>query len=159
MLRDWLCIGYDWAAETAKPIEMPFGRQSCVGSRTVCQMHVTLVPHGEYDRLIRVGCDAVYCCHYCSTVLFSDCHCQPFPQQWLLRTTLTDALLRLFETHYGKLSLILTLLLCTQLLYNLPLIIDDTSLLVNSGTNCLNVFQPIRILASTAAAATAALVK
>jgi len=54
MLCDWLCIGYDWAAETAKPIEMPFGRQSCIGSRTVCQMHVTLVPHGEYDRLIRV---------------------------------------------------------------------------------------------------------
>jgi len=29
----------------------------------------------------------------------------------------------------------------------LPLIINDTSLLVSSGTNCLNLFHPIRILA------------
>ena len=35
----------------------------------------------------------------------------------------------------------------------LPLIINDTSLLVSSGTNCLNLFQPIRILAFTAASA------
>ena len=34
----------------------------------------------------------------------------------------------------------------TQLLYNLPLIIRDTSLLVSSGTNCLNLIQPILIL-------------
>jgi len=40
-----------------------------------------------------------------------------------------------------------------QLLYNLPLIINDTSLLVSSSTNCLNLFQPTRILASTAASA------
>ena len=39
----------------------------------------------------------------------------------------------------------------TQLLYNLPLIINDTSLLVSSGTNCLDLFQQIRIVASTAA--------
>jgi len=45
------------------------------------------------------------------------------------------------------------MLLRTQLLYNLPLIVNDTSLLVSSGTNCLNLFQPIRILASTAASA------
>ena len=45
------------------------------------------------------------------------------------------------------------MLLLTQLLYNLPLIIKDTSLLVSSGTNCLNLFQPILILASTAASA------
>jgi len=36
------------------------------------------------------------------------------------------------------------MLLRRQLLYNLPLIINDTSLLVSSGTNCLNLFQPIR---------------
>jgi len=40
---------------------------------------------------------------------------------------------------------------CTQLLYNLPLMISDTSLLVSNGTNCLNLFHPIQILASTAA--------
>ena len=45
------------------------------------------------------------------------------------------------------------MLLHTQLLYNLPLIIKDTSLLVSSGTNCQNLFQPILILASTAASA------
>ena len=37
------------------------------------------------------------------------------------------------------------MLLRTQLLYNLPLIINDTSLLVSSGTSCLNLFQPIQI--------------
>ena len=41
----------------------------------------------------------------------------------------------------------------TTVLYNLPLIIKDMSLLVSSGTNCLNLFQPILILASTAASA------
>ena len=45
------------------------------------------------------------------------------------------------------------MLLRTQLLYNLPLIIKDMSLLVSSGTSCLNLFQPIRIQASTAASA------
>jgi len=38
-------------------------------------------------------------------------------------------------------------LLCTQLLYCLPLIINDTSLLVSSGSNCLNLFHPVWILA------------
>ena len=37
------------------------------------------------------------------------------------------------------------MLLRTQLLYNLPLIIKDTSLLVSSGTSCLNLFQPIHV--------------
>ena len=35
----------------------------------------------------------------------------------------------------------------------LPVIINDTSLLVSSGTNCLKLLQPILILASTAASA------
>ena len=40
----------------------------------------------------------------------------------------------------------LTDILRTQLLYNLLLIITDTSLLViSSGTNCLNLFQPVWI--------------
>ena len=50
-------------------------------------------------------------------------------------------------------SLPCNMLLLTQLLYNLPLIIKDTSLLISSGTSCLNLFQPIRIMASTAASA------
>jgi len=37
--------------------------------------------------------------------------------------------------------------------YSLPLIFNDTSILVSSGTNCLNLFQPLWILASTAAPA------
>ena len=41
----------------------------------------------------------------------------------------------------------------TTVAYNLPLIIKDTSLLASSGTSCLNLFQPIRLLASTAESA------
>ena len=41
----------------------------------------------------------------------------------------------------------------TQLLSNFPLIVSDMSWLVSSGTNCLNLFHPVRILASTAALA------
>ena len=58
-----------------------------------------------------------------------------------------------FSFLTGQVSLSCTMLLLTQLLYNLPLIIRDMSLLVSSGTNCLNLFQPILILASTAASA------
>ena len=45
------------------------------------------------------------------------------------------------------------ILLYTQLLYNLPLTMNDISLLVSNGTNCLNLFHPIRILVSTATSA------
>ena len=58
-----------------------------------------------------------------------------------------------FSFLTGQVSLPCNVLLRTQLLYNLPLIIKDTSLLVSSGTNCLNLFQPFLILASTAASA------
>ena len=58
-----------------------------------------------------------------------------------------------FSFLAGQVSLPCNMLLRTQLLYNLPLIINDTSLLVSSGTNCLKLFLPIRILASTAASA------
>jgi len=40
----------------------------------------------------------------------------------------------------GQVSLQCNILLCTQLLYNLPLTINDISLLVSNGTNCLNLF-------------------
>ena len=53
----------------------------------------------------------------------------------------------------GQVSLPCSTLLCTQLLYSLPLLTIDMSLLVSSGTNCLNLFHPIWILASTAALA------
>ena len=43
--------------------------------------------------------------------------------------------------------------ICTQLLYSLPLLINDISLLVSNGTSWLNLFHPICILASTAASA------
>ena len=58
-----------------------------------------------------------------------------------------------FSFLTGQVSFPCSMLLRTQLLYNLPLIIKDTCLLVSSGTSCLNLFQPIRILASTAASA------
>jgi len=53
----------------------------------------------------------------------------------------------------GQVSLPCSILLHTQLLYSLPLRINDISLLVSSGTSCQNLFHPIRILASTAASA------
>ena len=58
-----------------------------------------------------------------------------------------------FSFLTGQVSLPCNMLLRTQLLYNLPVIIKDMSLLVSSGTNCLNSFQPILILAFTAASA------
>ena len=58
-----------------------------------------------------------------------------------------------FSFLTGQVSLLCNMLLHTQLLYNLPLIINDMSLLVSSGTSCLNLYQPIRIMASTAASA------
>ena len=54
-----------------------------------------------------------------------------------------------FSFLTGQILLPCNTLLCTQLLYSLPLIINDISLLASSGTNCLNI--PIQILASTAA--------
>ena len=47
-----------------------------------------------------------------------------------------------FSFLTGQVYLPCNILLCTQLLYNLPLILSDTSLLVSSGTSCLNLFQP-----------------
>ena len=46
-----------------------------------------------------------------------------------------------FSFLTGQVSLPCNMLLRTQLLYNLPLIINDTSLFVSSGTNCLYLFQ------------------
>ena len=58
-----------------------------------------------------------------------------------------------FSFLTGQVSLPCKMLLHTQLLYILPLIIKDTSLLVSNNTNCLNLFHPVLILASTAASA------
>ena len=57
-----------------------------------------------------------------------------------------------FSFLTGQVSLLCCMLLHTQLLQSLPLLINDISLLVSSGTN-LNLFHPIQILASTAASA------
>ena len=58
-----------------------------------------------------------------------------------------------FSFLTGHISLSCNILLCIQLLYGLPLIINDISLLVSNVTNCQNLFHPIRILASRAASA------
>jgi len=58
-----------------------------------------------------------------------------------------------FSFLTGQVSLPCSILLRTQLLYSLPLLINDISLSVSNGTNCLNLFHPIQILASTAASA------
>jgi len=43
-----------------------------------------------------------------------------------------------FTFLMGQISLLCNILLCTQLLYNLPFTFNDISLLVSNGTNCLN---------------------
>jgi len=58
-----------------------------------------------------------------------------------------------FSFLTGQVSLSCNILLHTQMLYNLPLTINDIALLVSYGTNCLNLFHPIRILVSAAATA------
>jgi len=58
-----------------------------------------------------------------------------------------------FSFLTGQVSLPCSILLCTQLLYSLPLLINDISLLVSNGTNCRNLFHPIPIVTSTAASA------
>ena len=55
-----------------------------------------------------------------------------------------------FSFLTGQVSLLCSMLLRTQLLYSLPVLI---SLLVSTGTNYLNLFYWIRILASTATSA------
>jgi len=59
----------------------------------------------------------------------------------------------LISACWSAISFSFQVSLHTQLLYNLPLTINDLSLLVSNGTNGLNLFQLIRILVSTAASA------
>ena len=47
-----------------------------------------------------------------------------------------------FSFPTGQVSLPCNILLRTQLLHSLPLPINDTSLLVSKGTNCLNLLHP-----------------
>jgi len=54
-----------------------------------------------------------------------------------------------FSFLTGLVSVPCNILLCTQLLYSLPLTISDISLLVSSGTNCLNLFHQHLCLHST----------
>ena len=56
-----------------------------------------------------------------------------------------------FSFLTGQVSLPCSILLRTQLLYSLPFLINDISLLVSNGTNCLIFFHPIQILAFMAA--------
>jgi len=48
-----------------------------------------------------------------------------------------------FSFLTGQVSLPCSILHRTQLLYSLPLLINDISLLVSNGTNCLNLFHPV----------------
>jgi len=54
-----------------------------------------------------------------------------------------------FSLLMGQVSLPCNILLHTQLLYNLPLTINDISLLISNGTNCLHLFHRIQILVYT----------
>ena len=59
----------------------------------------------------------------------------------------------------GQVSFPCNILLLTPLLNTLPIIDNDISLLVSNSTNCLNLFQPIQILASTVASASPSTLK
>jgi len=50
-----------------------------------------------------------------------------------------------FSFITGQVSLPCNIVLHTQLLYNLPLTVNDISLLVSNSTNCPNLFHPIQI--------------
>ena len=58
-----------------------------------------------------------------------------------------------FSCLTGNVLFPCNILLRRQLLYNLPLTINDISILVNNGNNCLNLLYPVQILVSTAASA------
>ena len=71
----------------------------------------------------------------------------------LIKSFSVSAITTTFSFLTGQVSLLCSILLRTQLLYRLPHLINDIYLLVSNGTNCLNLFHPIRILTSTAASA------
>ena len=54
-----------------------------------------------------------------------------------------------FSFLTGQVSLPCNILLHTQLLYNLPLTVNDMSLLVSNGTNCLNFYWTINRCSSS----------
>ena len=85
--------------------------------------------------------------------LYLDLSCSLMPHIHL--TVLISALWSATSFSYltSLVSFPCNILLRSQLLYSLPLIISDISLLVSNGTNCLNLFHPIQILASTAVSA------
>ena len=70
-------------------------------------------------------------------------------------TSLTAALLSAtsFSFLTGQISVPCNIVHRTHLLFSLPVIISDISILVSNGANCLNLFHPIQILASTAVSA------
>jgi len=85
----------------------------------------------------------------CHLILVSLSSSQPFTWNYilLLHTTHPTSRCHLCSLKCDLifLSLPCNILLCTQLLYNLPLTFNDISLLVSNGANCLNLFHPIRI--------------
>ena len=117
--------------------------------------------------------------HICMHIIVHNCHTQHSMEQFWLTSLLTSrqaSQLRYclleggarfhltipisalwsatsFPFLTGQVSLPCNMLLRTQLLYSFPLLINDISLLVSNDTNCLNLFHPTRILASTAASA------
>jgi len=96
-------------------------------------------------------CHLILVCLVCLSTLLGTLSCSLTPHINL--TILISACwsATTFSFLTGQVSLSCNILLRTQLLYNLPLIINDISLLVSSGTNCLNLFHPIWIVVSTAA--------
>ena len=72
---------------------------------------------------------------YLEICLLANCHTSTWPFSFVLAEVIP---------HFRLTSMQHTASHTTM--YNLPLIINDTSILVSSGTNCLNLFQPIQHL-------------
>jgi len=105
--------------------------------------HIPIPSQPRLCRLIPFSLSTPYLRLYCSLI--------PHIHQTIIISAHWSATWFSFLTC--QVSFPCNILLRTQLLYNLPLTINDISLLVSSGTNCLNLFHPIWILISTAASA------
>ena len=147
-----------WQSSFTTSLQVLFGLPLGLGPSTSYSMHfftqhyLLFAAHAHTN----AACCAVMLCHLylvSLSVLYLGICLSLVPH--IHRTILISAVwsATTFSFLAGQVSLPCSMLFRTQLLYNLPLIINDTSLLVSSGTNCLNLFQPIRILASTAASA------
>jgi len=149
-----------WQSFCTISVQVFFGLFLGLAPSTSYSIHFFTQSLSSFRSTCRYHCN-LFCC---STEIISS-----NPHLWILylellsfsltphihRTILISALWSAtsFSFLRGQVSLPCSMLLHTQLLYNLPLTMIDTSLLVNRGSNCLNLFYPVWFLVSTSASA------